>query len=195
MKNIKDTSNEYWYIILENANIKDGNYIDMKKGMVTQFALEFVSSRIYSKNWSKLQNENSIKKSAKWNNNSRTYDVSGEIIYSITDPIASDMWIIDVGILSHSWGMKLSEWVIPGVYIYGKTPFVVAWYMYEDYYNKSQDIPPIIYTWEISRIFTGKDFDEEIEKTNSRHDDPSLVYLLECLKLPNPAVYRRTINN
>ena len=88
---------------------------------------------------------------------------------------------------------KLSDWVVPGANIYGKTPFVVAWYMYEDYYNKSQDIPPLVYTWEINRIFTGKDLDEEIEKTNSRHDDPSLVYLLECLKLPDPAVYKRII--
>jgi len=177
-----------WNIGVDSWIIQDGNYGDFNVGQIAQFALEFYPQ--------KVEITSLREKSASLVSDS-TYKINGEIIL-----IKDKLWIIDFGVCAYQEA-NLPNNAKVGDYISAEIYLGIDYYIYFESLYKLQGIPPLIYKWNIKKIFeqTAPFIESELEgrkvltrdktklgykeiqETNAWEDDNGHAnYILQCEK-------------
>lgn len=181
-----------WNIGLSSWIIQDGNYVDFKIGEIREFALEFGFKK-YS------LCEQTVKKVTYLNG--PFYEINGEVIFK-----SKDVCIIDFGLLAYDSDNKY-EGVKVGDYLTGEIYLGIDRFDYFESLNKFDEIPALIYSWKVEKIFLettprietkddrGKSvfvYDksrysiEELEKTDAWSEEEDYAdYILICSLLSN----------
>jgi hypothetical protein len=167
-----------WSIGLSSWVIQDGNYHNFRVEETAEFALHIFITDITIKN--------SIDQLQAVFLDGCNYKVQAKVVY-----ICEDCWIIDFGIMAYTEG-KPPIGIEIGSIITANVSIDIDYYLYTEFLNKNTDIQPLIYTWNIQKIFkktnNHKEKFTEIEFIDAWKDDKGMAsYLLKCEKCEVPA--------
>jgi hypothetical protein len=188
-----------WNISLNSWVIQDGNYPNFKKGQTAEFALYFHANKdLINVGAGDLQV--AFIKDCK-------YTVTAKVAY-----VGDECWIIDFGLLAYSdnhppKGIKVGSVFSAEIWL------EIDYYFYFEFLSKNDNVPPMIYTWNVQKIFQqtapfikristrpgtlfGKEVlvrdpakigYREIESTDAWKDDNgSAEYIMTCEKIMTP---------
>lgn len=185
-----------WNIGVDSWIIQDGNYEDFNVGQIVEFALEFYPH--------KIELSSSQNRTVSLIGDSR-YKINGEIVF-----IEDKLWIIDFGICAFQESYlpsnsKVGDFISADIYL------GIDYYVYFESLYKIQGIPPLIYNWNIKKIFqqTAPFIESELEGrkvlirdekklgykeiqiTNAWTDDNgSAHYILQCDKFDDTPKFK-----
>jgi hypothetical protein len=136
MSNTSSNQHE-WEIGLSAWIIQDGNYPDFEAGQPAEFALEF-SSDSFGIGRPGLRIAKPLGEAK--------YEINSQVVY-----LASDVWVIDFGILAFQQSappknLSVGDFVAAEIYL-GIDPF-----FYFERLNRQPGIPLLIYSWKVKSI-------------------------------------------
>ncbi len=171
---------------VESWIIQDGNDADFVVGEETNFALEFYPISLKSSD---------CKSSFFTELNFNRYKICGQVVYS-----TERVWVLDFGFLVFQ-EFKPPKFATKGNWIEGEIYLGIDPYFYKAYLNKIPDMPSLIYSFKIEKIFlettpwitkpgnniirdSEKESFREVSKTNAWDDDNGIAnYILKCFRI------------
>ena len=178
-----------WTLGLDSWIIQDGNYGEFSTGQVAELAVEY---------WAEAGLGHSDAPAARRSEAllDATYDIEADVVFN-NDRVT----VIDLGLSAYCETQGAGEGAFPvGTSVHGQVTLGVDHFFYFERLSKVPELPPLVYTWMITRIrrqtapFKQADAagkwlvrDEtqwgwaEISRTDAWHDDDGRAsYLLDC---------------
>jgi hypothetical protein len=178
-----------WTLGLDSWIIQDGNYGEFSTGQVAELAVEYWAEDGLRQSDTPTAHRSEALIDA-------TYDIDADVVFN-NDRVT----VIDLGLSAYRENHGTGEGSFPtGTTVHGQVSLGVDPFFYFERLSKVPELPPLIYTWTITRIrcqtapfkqadAAGKGLvrDEsqwgwaEISRTDAWHDDGGrATYLLDC---------------